>query len=467
MKDFPAGTITFLFSDIEDSTSLLAQLNEDYTALLTEQREILRRAFAQHEGQEVGVQGDSFFVAFPRATEAVAAAIDGQRQMAAHEWPLGANVRVRMGLHTGEPWLADAGYVGMDVHRAARIADAGHGGQVLLSETTAVLVRDELPEGIDLHNLGTYHLRGMRRPERIHQLVVPGLPAQFPPLRLTPTQQGLETAPAPTDDLPGEHPESSVVNEILASEPSPPPEVGHRNSETLGQEREAREVTAKIVNVLIVDDHTLFRTGIRKMLEAEPDMRVVGEAATGREALAQARALTPDVILMDVKMPDPSARAGEALDGVEATRRLCQEMPEVGVIFCTMFEDDEFVFGGLQAGGRGYILKDSDPDTMLRAIRAVAHGESLLGPIIAQKVMRQFSAPAGKQAPPVDDLTPRELEVLKLIAAGLGNQEIAHELTISEKTVKNHINNIFSKLHISDRTQAMLYAIRKGLVQVS
>jgi NarL family two-component system response regulator LiaR len=220
------------------------------------------------------------------------------------------------------------------------------------------------------------------------------------------------------------------------------------------------------VNILIADDHTLFRTGVRKMLEAEADMRVVGEAATGREALEQARQLVPDVILMDIKMPDPTASPGQALDGIEATRLLCREMPHVGVIFCTMFEDDEFVFAGLQAGGRGYILKDDDPDTMIRAIRAVAHGESLLGSVIAQKVMRQFSALPEQQAPLFDDLTPRELEVLKLIAEGLNNRGIAEELVISEKTVKNHINNIFSKLHINDRSQAILYAIRMGLAKV-
>jgi DNA-binding NarL/FixJ family response regulator len=219
------------------------------------------------------------------------------------------------------------------------------------------------------------------------------------------------------------------------------------------------------IRLLIVDDHTLFRTGIRKMLEAEADMRVVGEAATGQEALEQARSLVPDVVLMDIKMPDASG-AGKALDGIEATRILHREMPHMGIIFCTVFEDDEFVFAGLQAGGRGYILKDDDPDTMLRAIRAVAHGESLLGPSVAEKVMRQFSALPGRQTPLVDDLTPRELEVLKQIASGLSNQEIAEELVISEKTVKNHINNIFSKLHVYDRSQAILYAIREGLVKV-
>jgi two-component system NarL family response regulator len=226
------------------------------------------------------------------------------------------------------------------------------------------------------------------------------------------------------------------------------------------------------ISVLITDDHTLFREGVRRMVETEEDMEVVGEAATGREALEQARALMPDVVLMDIRMPDPVAsasgpRSGQALDGIEAARILCREMPHVGVIFVTMSQEDELVFRGLQAGGRGYLLKDADPETMLRAIRAVAHGESLLGPAIAEKVMRQFAAPPAQQAPLVDELTPRELEVLTLIAEGMRNKEIAAVLHISEKTVKNHINNIFSKLHLYDRSQAMLYAIRKGLVQVS
>jgi DNA-binding NarL/FixJ family response regulator len=144
-------------------------------------------------------------------------------------------------------------------------------------------------------------------------------------------------------------------------------------------------------------------------------------------------------------------------------------MPHVGIVFCTMYEDDELVFAGLQAGGRGYILKESDPDTMLRAIRAVAHGESLLSPTVAQKVIQQFAALPG-EGPGVsalcDDLTVREIEVLQLIGGGKSNREIAAELVISEKTVKNHISNIYSKLHVCDRTQAALYAIRKGLVKV-
>jgi NarL family two-component system response regulator LiaR len=216
------------------------------------------------------------------------------------------------------------------------------------------------------------------------------------------------------------------------------------------------------INVLIVDDHALFRTGMRRILEMQDDIQVVGEAATGREALAQARATMPDVVLMDVKMPD--------LDGVEATRRLLGEMPHVGVVFCTMFEDDEFVYAGLKAGGRGYVLKESDPKTLLRAIRAVANGESLLSPTVAQKVLQQFAALPSEGPPGLnalcDDLTEREIEVLTLVGEGHSNREIAAQLVISEKTVKNHISNIFSKLHVCDRTQAALYAIRTGLVEV-
>ena len=211
------------------------------------------------------------------------------------------------------------------------------------------------------------------------------------------------------------------------------------------------------IRVLIVDDHTLFRQGIRQMLWMEDDIEVVGEAATGREALDRARALMPDVILMDVKMPD--------MDGVEATRTLHREMPHAGILFCSMYEDDEFVFAGLRAGARGYILKESDTETMLRAIRAVAHGEALLDSLIADKVLRQFGAGSPTIASLCDDLTEREQQVLALVGKGHTNGEIADLLVISEKTVKNHISNIFSKLHIRDRTQAVLYAIRQGLVK--
>lgn len=190
----PGGTITFLFTDIAGSTQLLMRLRDQYSSVLAGQRELLRSAFARWNGREVDTQGDSFFVAFPRAVDAVSCVVEAQRGLAAHPWPDGAVVQVRMGLHTGEPWLAKEGYVGMSVHRAARIGSAGHGGQVLLSETTAALVRDDLPAGVDLLDLNVHSLKDMRRPEHIFQLVIPGLPTDFPPLKtletLKPAERG-------------------------------------------------------------------------------------------------------------------------------------------------------------------------------------------------------------------------------------------------------------------------------------
>jgi WD40 repeat protein/serine/threonine protein kinase/class 3 adenylate cyclase len=181
--DAPEGTVTFLFTDIEGSTRLLNRLRDQYAPLLAEQRRLLRDAFIHWNGREVDTQGDAFFVAFPRATESVRAAVESQRALASHPWPDGVEVRVRMGLHTGEPWKAEEGYVGMDVHRAARIAHLGYGGQVLLSETTAALVRDELPDGVSLLDLGEHRLKDIRRPEHIQQLVIDGLPSEFEPLK--------------------------------------------------------------------------------------------------------------------------------------------------------------------------------------------------------------------------------------------------------------------------------------------
>ena len=182
MLDLPSGTVTFLFTDIEGSTRLLQGLRERYGELLEEHHRLLRAAFADAGGDELGTQGDAFFVAFARAKDAVAGAVAAQRALAAHAWPDGVEVRVRMGLHTGEPSRSEAGPVSLAVHRAARIAAAGHGGQVLLSSTTRDLVEDELPADVGVRDLGEHRLKDIDRPERIHQLVIAGLPEEFPPL---------------------------------------------------------------------------------------------------------------------------------------------------------------------------------------------------------------------------------------------------------------------------------------------
>jgi predicted ATPase/class 3 adenylate cyclase len=179
MTALPTGTVTFLFSDIEGSTHLAESLGERWRALLEEHREIVRRAIANGDGVEVGTEGDSFFAAFPTAGGALSAAVEAQRQLAAHAWPEEAPIRIRIGLHTGEASLAGSDYVGLDVHRAARIAAAGHGGQVLLSETTRTLAESSLPEGVTTRDLGQRRLKDLSRPERIHQLVIEGLPNEF------------------------------------------------------------------------------------------------------------------------------------------------------------------------------------------------------------------------------------------------------------------------------------------------
>src|SRR5438270_3138876 len=181
--NLPTGTVTLLFTDIEGSTHLLQQLGDRYTNMLAECRRLLRSTIQEWNGHEVDTQGDAFFIAFARATDAVTAAVEVQRALAAHPWPEGAAARIRMSLHTGEPTLTPEGYVGLDVHRAARIMSAGHGGQVLLSQTTCNLVEQDLPDDVTLRDLGEYRLKDLGRPRRLFQLVISGLPADFPPLK--------------------------------------------------------------------------------------------------------------------------------------------------------------------------------------------------------------------------------------------------------------------------------------------
>lgn len=202
------------------------------------------------------------------------------------------------------------------------------------------------------------------------------------------------------------------------------------------------------IRVLLVDDHRLFLAGLRLLIASLQECEVVGEATSGSMAIEMARELQPDVILMDVQMPD--------LHGIEATRRILRDSPHVGVLMVTMFDEDESVFLAMRAGARGYILKGADRQELQRAILAVANGEALFSPSVATRLMRFFGEPRGDF--PVDafpDLTEREREVLSLIAEGAGNAAIAKRLDIRPKTVRNHVSNIFSKLQVADRAEAM------------
>lgn len=207
------------------------------------------------------------------------------------------------------------------------------------------------------------------------------------------------------------------------------------------------------ISVLIVDDHPVVRQGLRTFLETQGDLEIVGEASDGEDAIVQIKDAVPDVVLMDLVLP--------GIDGIEATRQTRDASPTTKVIVLTSFADDEKVFPAIKAGAAGYLLKDVEPIQLADAIRAVHRGEALLHPTVAAKLMQEV-ATNGRRAPG-GDLTDRELEVLRLIARGMSNREIANELIVSEKTVKTHVSNILAKLHLADRTQAALYAVRRGL----
>jgi NarL family two-component system response regulator LiaR len=215
-------------------------------------------------------------------------------------------------------------------------------------------------------------------------------------------------------------------------------------------------MTARI-RVLLCDDHAIVRKGISALLVTQPDIEVIGEACDGAQVVAQAKTLQPDVILMDLVMPH--------LDGIEATRQITAQQPNAHILVLTSFAADDKVFPAIKAGALGYLLKDSGPMQLLQAIHQVARGEPSLEPAIARKVLFEIHHPP-KAAPTTDPLTEREMDVLKLIAQGLSNREIADRLVITERTVCTHVSNILTKLHLASRTQAALYALKEGLTSL-
>jgi NarL family two-component system response regulator LiaR len=212
---------------------------------------------------------------------------------------------------------------------------------------------------------------------------------------------------------------------------------------------------SQVIRIFVADDHPIVRRGIRDLLETEADIELIGEATNGRDAVSEAVKLVPDVILMDLVMAP--------MDGIEATRLIKEQAPDIKILVLTSFATDDKVFPAIKAGALGYLIKDTGPDDLLQAIRQVYQGQPTLHPAIAQKVLAEISQPAGREPIP-DPLTEREVEVLKLLAHGLTNQEIADRLVIGVTTVYSHVSNILSKLHLATRTQAALYALREGYV---
>jgi DNA-binding NarL/FixJ family response regulator/class 3 adenylate cyclase len=432
MPELPTGTVTFLFSDVEGSTELLRRLRNGYADVMADHERLLRAAFQDCGGHEINTQGDSFFVAFRKPKDAVGSAVRVQRSLARHPWPGGSELRVRIGIHTGEATVAGDTYVGLAVHRAARICAVAHGGQVLLSQTTQALLEEEEELGeLDFSDLGPRSLKNFDRPVRIYQLLAPDLRAEFPELR------SADEGARGSAELADRHEVADV-------------------SEAAGGER------INQVSVLIVDDQALVRTGFRMILDAEEDMDVVGEAGDGKAAIAEAGRLNPDVVLMDVRMPE--------LDGIEATRRLLADSGvDSKVVMLTTFDMDEYVYEALRAGASGFLLKDAPPEQLVDGIRAVCSGDALLAPSVTRRVIEEFvrrPPETARTAPPeVEELTPRENEVLKLIARGLSNAEIAQNLVVSETTVKTHVARVLMKMGLRDRVQAVVMAYESGLVQ--
>jgi DNA-binding NarL/FixJ family response regulator/class 3 adenylate cyclase len=372
--------VTFLLADLEGSTRLVQQAGPAYAELLGDARRILREAIAEHGGVEVDAHGDELLSAFGDAAAAVGAALAAQRRLVVHDWSSGHVVRVRMGIHTGEPTLTDDGYTGIDVHRVARVASAGHGGQVLLTE--AAKARCPEPETIDL---GVHRFPGLSEPERVFQLVADDLQREFPPLRDTVA--------------------------------------------TLGNG----------MRVVLADDSVLLREGVARLLE-DAGFEVAGQSGTAEDLLRHVGLYKPQVAIVDIRMPPTHSD-----EGLRAATAIRERFPSTGVLVLSQYVEPAYALELLSesAEGIGYMLKDrvSDVEQFAQAVRRVGEGGSALDPaVVSQLVGRR------RTEGPLDELTPREREVLGLMAEGRSNQAIAGQLYVTLRAVEKHVTSIFSKL---------------------
>jgi len=379
----PTGILALLFTDVEGSTRLVQELGDDYPAAMAEHRRLIREAVERFGGYEVDARGDETFAVFASTRDAIRAASEAQHALA------GQPLRVRMGLHTGEPTPAEGGYVGLDVNRAARICAAGHGGQVLVSQSARDLL--EALEEIEFRDLGEHELRGLPRPERLYQLVAEDLQADFPALRSAGVAEG---SPA---------------------------------------ERHTR--------VVLAEDSVLLREGIARLL-GDAGFDVVGQSSTADDLLLKVRSYGPDVVITDIRMPPTQTD-----EGLRAAQQIRSEHPGVGVLVLSQYVEPGYAMELLadSAEGVGYLLKDrvADIDEFVAAVRRVAEGGSALDPaLVTQLVGRR------RQHDPLDDLTPREREVMELMAEGRSNQGIAQRLVVSERAVEKHVTSIFNKLRL-------------------
>ena len=355
MPGLPAGTVTFVFTDVEDSTGLVLELGQAYPTLISDHRRIIRRAVEEHGGYEVDSRGDEFFLAFGGVQVAVGAALAIQREHEAHPWPGARDVRVRIGIHTGEPAIEEDDYVGIDVHHVARLCAAGHGGQVLLSKATV-----DLLDGVPVKDLGEHELKGLQGPERIFQLDFPGARSDFPALRLG----------------------NGLGDDAQAQPAGAAP-------------KKAREK----LRVVLAEDAVLLREGMARLL-SEWGFDIVGQSGTADDLMLKVRSYAPDVAVVDIRMPPTQTD-----EGLRAAREIRTKHPDVGVLVLSQHVEPDYALELLaeSAEGVGYLLKDrvSDIDEFAAAIRRVAEGGSALDPsLVAQLVERPRQARPARRPDP-------------------------------------------------------------------
>jgi DNA-binding NarL/FixJ family response regulator/class 3 adenylate cyclase len=393
--------VTILFTDLVGSASLFERHGDEAAdALRRDHFEVLRRAVAEHGGREVKSTGDGLMVAFPSAVSAVRCAAEMQRATAAAD----GDLELRVGLEAGEPMSEGDDLYGTPVIVASRLCDVAGAGEILASEVVCKIAAPRVSELIQ--PIGTLKLRGTGERVAAAQVL---------------WREG--------------------AGEALAEPEAAAP---------------AREIT-----VVVADDHQLVRSGFRVILDAEPDIRVVGEAPDGRSVLDVVLRTRPDVVLMDIRMPE--------LDGLRAAERILSDPElETAVLMLTTFDRDEYIYRALRIGASGFLLKDAPADRLLDAVRVAAAGDALLAPSITRRLIEQFARTGrpepGRVPAKLAELTPRELEVLKHVAHGLSNAEIANELVLGENTVKTHVAHLLSKLGLRDRVQAVVLAYETGFV---
>jgi DNA-binding NarL/FixJ family response regulator/class 3 adenylate cyclase len=404
--ELPHGTVTFLFTDIESSTKLVKMLGDRYGDVLLDHQRLLRAAFTAASGREIDTQGDAFFIVFSRAKDAVAGALAAQRALRTNSWPDGVEVRVRMGMHTGEPAVAADRYIGLGVHRAARICAAAHGGQILLSQSSqAVLADDTLPD-IGCRDLGEHRLKDLDRSERIFQLVVPDLPHEFPPLR---TLGQVRPFAGREDEL--------VTGAVAALE---------------------REV----LRVVVADDSLLLREGLCRLL-ADEGFEVVASVADAAALLREVESKRPSVAVTDIRMPPT-----HTTEGLVAAQTIRSSYPDVGVLVLSQYLEPRYAMRLVQdfPERAGYLLKErvSDIAVLADAIRRIAEGECVIDPTIVSRLMRRREA-----TEPVAGLTQQEREVLRFVAEGYTDESISERLTLDLATVRSCVERVLDKLGVT------------------